>query len=444
MSYFNHAYEKVFIGTKGNQVLNPGTAAALDQGFIMTSGIHTSQLANAGAPYSLGPGTFGLFNKDTYQSLVLADLAGNNCCPLILASASLMSRDKIGPFHGGYQESNKSKYMTPKDITQFYRVDKCTPQQAIVHVGNTNYTENLNPAVPSCCHEFYCGESYYLLVEVKGSPALRFANHNLYRRLQADGGCCAGPVPTLIDSTLIMIQWAKAIVEDPYLKDFIQPVVFDEAGNPWFATDALAAAAGWPTTQIWDNYISPGHTPDACAGLRLLGAYVDTTFGNCSFQVLDFYQVEPIKILASQVDLSGDPCAFTGICVITECEGLQGMGFGESAVRQLILSESYLQNNFSTDLRIREITQGDQILNTLNRAALYTRYFIQHSVVRRNNPTSVHDNDQYLEQIVTVNPSAGFEAFMAAWLGDCGNCVALNVYGCTPCAPTPLPVPPIV
>lgn len=441
MSYFNHAFQRVFIGTKGNQVLAPGTAAALSQGFLMTSGVHTSQLANAGAPFSLGVGVFGLFNKETYTSLVLADLAGNNCCPLVLASASLLANDKIGPFAGGYQESNKSKYINPKRITEFYRVDPCTPQQSIVHIGHTNYTDTLVPADPTCCFEFFCGEAYYMTIQLKGSPALRFANHNIYRTFLADGGCCAGPVPTVIDSTLIMIQWAQAIMDDPYEREFVQPIVFDEAQNPWFATAALAVAAGWPATQIWSLYVSPGHVDGECAGIRLLGAYVDTKFLNCSFQVTDFYQIEPVKILASMVDLNGDPCAFTGICVYIECAGLQGMGFGESAVRELILSESYLKNNFATDIRIREITQGDQILGTLNRNALYTRYYIQHNVARNYNPSGIYDNDQYLLEIITLATSPGFEAFMNTWLSDCTDCVTLDTHSCTPCVPVVVPSP---
>lgn len=439
MSYFNHAFQRDFLGTKGDQAASPGTAAELSQGFLMTSGIHTSQLVNAGAPFALGVGTFGFFDKETYLSVDAAGIAGSNCCPLILASASLLSNDKIGPFHGGYQESNKSKYIVPSLISRFYRVDQCVPQQGIVHIGNTNYTEAL--ANPTCCHEFYCDETYNLMIEIKGSPALRFANHNLYRTFDAYGGCCDGPVPTLIDSTLIMIQWAKAIVGDPYLQSFIQPIVFDETGAPWFATAALAVAAGWPTTQTWDLYVSPGHTLDGCAGIRLAGAYVDTKFGNCSFQITDFYEVAPITILASLVDLNGDPCKFEGLCVITECEGLQGMGFGESIVRQLLLSESYLQNFFSPDIRIREITQGDQILSAVNRNGLYTSYYIQHTVPRYNNPSGLSDNDQYLLHIITNDVSAGLEAFMAAWLGACTDCTTLQTVDCTACVPVVIPTP---
>lgn len=527
MSYFNHAFSKVFLGTGATRAGAPSvTDPATVDGFIATSGVASVVL---GGP-NLGPGYFGFFNKDTYLSVVEADLNPGECCPLVLAAASLKANDKQGPYHGGYLESNKSKYINPKLITHYYRVDQCTPQQNIIHIGNTNYTGasvdgvasfdngtlaggtgytdpgatavattggtgtgllvdyitdgsgvitsitisnpgqgytvgdtitvtggNADATIdvlavdgavvvdPSCAIPFYCDETYYLRLEVKGSPALRFANHNLYQTLQADGGCCDGPVPTEVDSTLIYIQWAKAIVENPYFKDFIQPIVFDELGNPWFQDAATAVAYGNPATQIWDNYVSNGHIAGASGGMRLLGAYFDTTFGNCSFRVTDHYEKEPIRILASLVDYTGDPCTFEGVCVIEECPALQGMGFGEQVVRDLIQSEAYLQNFFaSNDVRIREITQGDNILNSVNRNALYTRYYIQHSVPRFNNPSGVFDNDQYMLEIIANGPltgAGGFEEFMDAWLGNCGNeCVDLVVRDCAPCDPTPIPV----
>lgn len=519
--YFNHAFQKLFLGTKGTQAqVNPGVpggAAGLDQGFITTSGIHTVELAQVGptSNYNLGPGTFGMFDKQ-WLSVTEAGLSQGDCCPLTLAAASLKASDKQGPFHGGYQESNKSKEINPKFVRKFYRVDPCTPQQNIVHLGVTNYTmggaaltlgaivggtgyadatnvpvtggtgsgmtvdittalgvvtavvinnpgmgytaadivtitggntdatvvvATVDTADAGCCIPFYCDETYYLRLEVKGSPSLRFVNHNLNRTLDASGGCCAGPLPTEVDSTLIFLQWANQIIADPYLQNFIKPVVFDETHLPWFATAADAVAAGWPATQIFENYVSPGKTPGACGGMRLMGAYVDTVFGNCSFQLTDHYEKEPIRILASLTDLTGDPCKFEGLCVIEECPSLQGMGFGEQVVRDLILSESYLQNFFSTDIRIREITQGDQLLGSVNRAGLYTRYYIAHSVPRYNNPTGVFDNDQYLLNIITNAPSASFESFMDTWLTNCGpDCVSLEVHGCTPCVPTSLPV----
>jgi hypothetical protein len=121
------------------------------------------------------------------------------------------------------------------------------------------------------------------------------------------------------------------------------------------------------------------------------------------------------------------------------------MGFGEQVLRDLILSESYLQNYFHTDIRIREITQGNDILNAVNRNALYTRYFILHSVPRFNNPTGVFDNDRYLLEIITSRQNASLDGFLTAWLSKCTDCADnLNTWDeCVPCDIEPVPTPPV-
>jgi len=528
MAYFNHAFTKRFLGTGE-------TTSDTDEGYLIVADTPTVDLA------TMGQGYFGLFNANTYLSVnpsIGPPLDG--CCPLILASASLYQKDKISPFIGGYQETNKSKYINPKYVRDFYRVDQCTPGQAVISIGNTpgtiasgaatlnaltpgteTYVNNLagypgviltggtgfgatatvkvagntvtvvtieNPgygytfgdtltitanAIPTagaitilapgvattvnvltltvtdannfqggtnattCCFDFICGETYYLRVDIKGSPTLRFLNHQSYHTVDAYTGCCTGPTPTLVDSTLVMISWANELVTSDYTKSFILPVVFDETGVAWYApgttVDPLSGAPVIPT-QWWSAYVSAGHIVGACAGLRLFGAYVETKFGNCSFQVTDFFEKEPVRIYASMVDYNGDPCAFSGICVYTDCRGIQGMGFGEQVLRDLILSESYLQNYFHTDIRIREITQGSDILSAVNRNALYTRYYILHSVPRFNNPSGVFDNDQYLLEVITNGAIATFEADMAAWLDACGNgCSNLKTYDCVQC-----------
>tara|TARA_R110002126_G_scaffold147158_1_gene293188 strand:- start:9304 stop:10872 length:1569 start_codon:yes stop_codon:yes gene_type:complete len=522
MAYFNHAFSKRFLGT-GATIVSPGFNST--KGFLTDAGVSTETLSEQ------TPGYYGFFNADTYLSENAASVA-EGCCKLILASSSLLTDDKVGPFHGGYKETNKSKMMNPRYVNRFYRVDQCTPQQAVVHIGNTNYTGVAAGAVESitniasngavyvtgtylslavaagsgtgltadvivdagglvtsvtinqpgtayvagdagltiigtllgatttaddvtfdvltiatagqadCDKTFFCDETYYLRVDVKGSPALRFANHNLYQNFDATGPCCTGPEPTAIDSTLIMIEWATQMVENEYMKDFIRPIVFDQTGNPWFATGAEAVTAGWAATQIWTNYVSPGYIAGTTGGIRLIGAYVETKFGNCSFQSTDFFEKEPIRIYASLVDYTGDPCVFEGLCVITECLGIQGMGFGETVLRDFILSESYLQNYFANDQRIREITQGDDILNAINRNSLYTRYYIQHVVPRFNNPSGVFDNDQYMLEIITPDVDVPLEAFMTAWLTGCSDCLILpEDFGCTTCSILPVPAP---
>lgn len=529
--YFNHAFTKMFLGTQDSAV---NTNVNLVDGFLITKGLPTSILGQIDLTTpnnNYGPGSFGLFDAKTYLSV--DDTVIGGCCPLILASASLLAHDKIGPFHGGFKESNKSKLINPKFVHRFYRADQCVPQQSVVSIGNTPFTKggdvltlhNLTPGVetyvngvytdviltggtgvnitatvtvvgnaitvvainhpgegytaadtltvtgaavptfgavtilvanagktttqvftvtvvpePGCCFEFLCGETYYLRIDIKGSPALRYLNHQAYQTLDAYTGCCpagcGAPVP--VDSTEVMILWASHLVLNAYLSPFVMPVVYDEAGVAWYAPGTTVTLDGTATpviaSQWWDKYVSPGHVPGACAGMRLFGAYVETKFGNCSFQLTDFFEKEPVKILASLVDYTGDPCTFEGICVLHDCLGVQGNGFGEQVVRDLILAESYLQNFFHSDIRIREITQGDQILNSVSRNALYTRYYILHSVPRYNNPTGVFDTEQYLLEVITKGINATFEEMMADWLDACTNCTSLEVLGCTHCA----------
>jgi hypothetical protein len=510
MAYFNHAFTKRFLGT--GPTLSGG-AITSDLGFVTTNGITSAQLSQ------LPVGYFAFFNPKTW---VRVD-APANCCPLILASSSLLHKDKISPFLGGYKETNKSKLINPKYVHKFYRVDPCTPQQAVVSIGNTNFTkdgvytvntitsgtaifvpgtyvvslvdvtgvgagasatvvvngagavtsvtiiahgggyvigDSLNVSTgipeatpgtpttalvatvgitdPSCCFDFLCGETYYLRIDVKGSPALRALNHNAYQNIYAYTGCCSTPTPTPVDSTTVMISWAQMVIENNYLNPFLFPVVYDETGTAWFPPNSTVDPLGNPILPAtwWSNYVSPGHTPGACAGLRLFGAYVDTKFGDCSFQITDFFEKEPIRIYASLVDLNGDPCVFEGICVYKECLGVQGMGFGEQVLRDIILSESYLQNFFHTDIRIREITQGSDLLAAVNRNFLYTRYFLLHTVPRYNNPTGTFDNEQYMLEIITTAAIPSLETYMNTWLGTCPDCVAFETESCTPCTIT--------
>jgi len=420
MAYFNHAFQKTFLGTAGYTGLNNG------------------QLGTTGNIFASGE--FGFVDPKTWTVQDPGSLPGN-CCPLILASGSVLSNDKIGPFHGGYLESNKSKIINPRYVNKFYRVDPCAPTQAVLNIGSTPYTQNEGTA--QCCPDFLCGETYSLRLDVKGSPALRFLNHNAYLTVSAYTGCCpAGAIaPTPVDSTLVMIDWANQIINSPLISPFILPVVSAADGTILYAPGTVDTF-GNPVPNTWDTYVSPGYVQGDCAGLILYGAYVDTKFGNCTFQISDFYEKEPVRLYASEVDLNGDPCTFTGICVVNECLGTQAMGLGESVVRDLILSESYRQNFFHSDFRIREITQGYDILNSVNRNALYTRYYLLHSVPRHNNPTGTFDNDQYLLEVITDGPIVQFENDVNDWVTNCSQCDGFEVFACeTQCTPEVPPVP---
>ena len=117
------------------------------------------------------------------------------------------------------------------------------------------------------------------------------------------------------------------------------------------------------------------------------------------------------------------------------CQRIEANGLGESVARDVILHESYLTNFMHSDLRIREITQGTDLWNVIDRTARYDRTYIQHSVPRYNNPTGVFDNDQYvLEIIQPEGTSAALAASLDAFLTANGiDCDPVETIGSTAC-----------
>lgn len=556
MAYFNHAFQKIFLGTKknlaapvnANQSAGGATTAS---GFIINGTYGTKDLIHTSTTVgtsNLGIGSYGFFDPNTWSSINNANLAasGKVCCPLVLAATALYQKDQIsgmfttgggqncqtglgGGFQGGYQESNKSKVINPKYLSRFYKVTPCTPNQNVIHVGSTPYNSLANgigslaivsggttyaangvhtgvaltggtgtgayasvtvaagiitvitittpgsgysngdtlavllgsgtpalthgggsnasftvtlAAASACCFTFLCDQAYTLRLDIKGSPALRFLDHNGYFEASTWTGCCpaAALAPIAVDPTTVFIHWATQFLNSPLINPFIQIIVYDQNGVAVGGPNDLAA---------WCAYVPqaviaciPG-TPTPGAGMSIIGAYVGTVFGDCTFYPTDFFEKEPVHIYASMVDLTGSVCDFTGICVTESCCPRQGNGFGDTVLKDLILSERYQTNDFytGTDLRIREITQGYDISSAVNRSAFYTRYFIQHNVPRFNNPTGVFDNDQYLLEIITNGTDTNLEAFMAAWTAGCAPCPGMETYSCGACCPIPAVAP---
>jgi hypothetical protein len=152
------------------------------------------------------------------------------------------------------------------------------------------------------------------------------------------------------------------------------------------------------------NYVpstDPNGATKITATVNFVGAYVDTKFGNCSFDTRDHFNAEPVVIIASILDETGNPCNDCGVA--TSTPGQMQETQGETVVRDLILSERYRQSPFNQgnadSARIREIEMSDEILAAVDRTATYKAYYIQHTVPRFNNPTGVFDNDQYVYQI---------------------------------------------
>jgi hypothetical protein len=425
MSYFNHAFQKAFVATDG---------------FYTTPGAYYAGInGDIGNTFK-----FTFVDPKTWEVPDLVP-ATTVACPLVLVSSSIHPNDKIGPFHGGYSETVKSKTINPKYINRFYRVDPCTPQNAQITVGlnQNNWDPTADGYNPNCNKEFLCDENYYLRVDIKGSPVLRTLSRNTYYEAQAYTGCCAADAlaPTAVNPLVVYAQWAYNLLNSPLINPFIQVhITYNELGDGVLWEELGDGSSTQTNLDNLNAFVQNPNIGDAntLAGLIIDGAYVDTRFETCTFYPNDsiLAYVEPVKIYASEVDLNGDPCVFSGLCVNTQCLPVQGAGYGENILRSLILTEGYAQQPFYTgmDLRIREITNGTDVFNAIDKNSTYTRYYIQHSVPRFNNPTGTFDNDQYLLEIVTDGTDSAFEAFMAAWLANANSgCSALEIFGCPDC-----------
>ncbi|MEX0596169.1 MAG: hypothetical protein WD512_06675, partial [Candidatus Paceibacterota bacterium] len=151
MAYFNHAFRKTFLATGTTRTSVPvvaldgtSTTATTDGALLVTAGLPTvvlNQLSKvakaAGAPRQSG--YVGLFNPKTHVSVINP----TECCSLYVAGSAIQANDKIGPFHGGYTETNKSKVINPKYVSRLYYQKACEGSNEVVHVGNTQFTGGL-------------------------------------------------------------------------------------------------------------------------------------------------------------------------------------------------------------------------------------------------------------------------------------------------------------
>lgn len=406
--YFNHAFRKSFLGVASGPVLS---------------------VATTGTTATLTAGQLGLYDAKTY-----AALPGSTGKPFILAQGSYFTNDKIGPVHGGYKESVKSKVINPKYISRVFTTCAVLPTPQTIAIGWNQ--EDGDPGFA-----FECGKTYRLRVDIKGSPALRFLDHNVYRVVDAFSGCCTDDCTATctgapVDAACVLLQWKDQLYRTPLTSSFIQPQVFiNDDGDPLEVFSAYDVEQGRATAG--DEYVCNVLTPETVvAGLVITAAYEDTKFGNCTFTPTDFYELQPLLVFASIQDETGEPCAIkpfantsTGDYVFELTAPEQAQGLGETVLRDLILAGRYRQEAFPDSsrvesLRMREI-EGNPSLTGFNRNAFFNSINILHNVPRLNNPTGTFDNDQYLLTIY-VPAATSCVAFLDT-LQDILNCAGNGI-----------------
>jgi hypothetical protein len=375
MAYFNHAFCKSFLADSYDTA--GGTA---------TSALPSKEVAIVG--------------ESNWESIATAALATTTEKHLVLCQGSIRTSDNIGnnPGHGGYAESVKGKAINSKYISRLAKstCNAAAQPAASIAVG------------PTCAP---CGENLFLRMDVKGSPALRFLNHNAYAIGDSSGdaaanggdltGACCVEGQEFLDPAVALAAAMQMLLADPIVAPFVAAGASEivQAGGTnagtWTIDEVVNGTGGF--TAVTDP-VADGITSVTA---NVVGAYVDTKFGSCSFDTRDYYGKEPVTVILSVLDESGNPCNDCGVA--TSTPGQMPETLGEKVLRDLILTDRYMQSPFNQgsadSARIREIEGSEEVIRAVDRDVLYQVYYIQHSVPRFNNPSGTFDNDQYLYQI---------------------------------------------
>ena len=183
MAYFNNAFNKTFIADSTQAVAGTATSALTAGEVALVSGGTWASVALPGAPAA---GDLGYIVQGSFYT---KDTIGNN------------------PGHGGYKESVKSKGINPRYITRLWSANCTSASQA---------TASLSLA--SDCAP--CGKTQFMRIDVKGSPALRFLNHNAYAIADSANVCCIDG-QEYIDPALVLAVMADMALMDPLIKPFV-------------------------------------------------------------------------------------------------------------------------------------------------------------------------------------------------------------------------------
>lgn len=295
MAYFPHAFQKMLVAKEG---------------FLTTAG--TASIALAG-------GTVGLFNAQTNLSIVLSGSTSYTANPLAyLAQGSLHTTDKIGPFHGGYQESIKSKAINPKYVSKFYVSEPLAPAVDIQTITESG-------SLP-------CNTTYRLRLDIKGSPALRFLTHNAYMTVDGFTGCCTqtSGVNDPVDPTQVLLQWAWQIENSPIISQFIKPTVFNRVFTTAPGTFATASVTA-------GTALTFSATTNLAAGQRVI--LTPTATSSCTGTIAG--NTFTVGTAASNTIFSvGQTLAGTGVTSGTKIVALVSGGGGTGSVFTVNISQA--------------------------------------------------------------------------------------------------------
>lgn len=181
---------------------------------------------------SLVAGQIGIFAKTSPNNSSLVATVTPSTTPFIIAQGSYFGHDKIGPVHGGYQETVKSKLINPHYVSRVMTISARKPVQQVIKVVAAN--------------SILVDSTYRLRIDVKGSPALRFLNHQIYKTLDAYTGCAGTNLANIYrDVVPTLLAWKDQINSSLILNQMVQARVYllnSAAGTSGTATATNVAS----------------------------------------------------------------------------------------------------------------------------------------------------------------------------------------------------------
>lgn len=162
-------------------------------------------------------------------------------------------------------------------------------------------------------------------------------------------------------------QWSQDCLDEGCLT---QNVTFTYDELPAFENEAWVVV---PPSVVADDTRK--------CGIRVTAGYIDPQFGNCSFNPMDYYNMEPLKMEVSLLQEDGDRCDAALWPTVSQSRiGQIGRQSGEYVVRELIMkTDAYLKHvdQFSLEPRMREAFDMN-LLNMVDRKALYNLYYVRY------------------------------------------------------------------
>ncbi len=168
--------------------------------------------------------------------------------------------------------------------------------------------------------------------------------------------------------------------KDDYTVDQLSTDCLDEGcltSNVTFHYDELPAFEN--ESWVVDEVTSEEDDTRKC-GIRVTAGYIDPKFGDCSFNPMDYYETEPIKMEISLLQEDGDRCDAAQWPTVSQSRiGQLSRQSGEYVVRELIMkTDAYLKHvdQFSLEPRMREAFDMN-LLGSVDKTAYYNLYYVR-------------------------------------------------------------------